>query len=206
MFLRKAAVVASFFIITPLLLFSSVFLYAFRNSQLQTKNFFISLDNKNANVAYAALPSTTEAFDAGVIAGDVRVEKIKNFFNTYNSLLANYADLIVQNADKYGLDYRLLPSIAMQESIGCKKVHAGTNNCFGWGIYTHKITSFNSYEDSINTISKLMAQNYINKGLNTPEEIGPKYNPGNVNDWISKINFFMDKIQNQSIVAYLTNP
>jgi hypothetical protein len=167
---------------------------------------FISSSNRNVNVVYAALPSTSVAFDAGIIAGDVRVEKVKDFFASYGSVLANYANTFVQSADKYNLKYNLLPAIGMQESIGCKRVPKNTNNCFGWGIYTHKRTSFPDYTTAINTISKLMEQKYVNNGLNTPEEIGKIYNPANTNEWSDKVNYFMNQIQNQSINTYLTNP
>ena len=196
----KAGVLISFFLLTPLIIITALSFYSLRDSQLHQKNLYVAIPNVDAKITYSALPSTD-----GVMAGDIRVEKVHAFFEKYHSLLADYANTIVESADKYGIDYALLPAISMQESIGCKRVPAGTHNCFGWGIYTHKLTAFQSYEEAIDNISRLMAKNYINKGLNTPEEIGKKYNPNNTNHWADKVSYFIDEIQKQPSIAYLTN-
>src|SRR5258708_21530438 len=129
----KAVVLFSFFLLTPLLLIMAISFYSLRDTQLQQKNMYVAIPAVATHIVYARLPSTD-----GVMAGDIRVEKVHAFFEKYHSLLANYANTIVESADKYGIDYALLPAIAMQESIGCKREPAGTHNCFGWGIYTHK--------------------------------------------------------------------
>lgn len=196
----KAGLLLSFFLLTPLLLVIAMSFYTLRDTQIKQEDAFVQIPPVNTHIVYEALPSSS-----GIMAGDIRVEKVHAFFEKYHSLLADYANTIVESADKYGIDYALLPAIAMQESIGCKREPAGTHNCFGWGIYTHKRVSFQSYEEAIDGVSKLLAKNYINKGLNSPEEIGKKYNPGNTNDWVDKVSYFINQIENQPSIAYLTN-
>src|SRR5258706_10887166 len=114
MFFRKAVFLLSFFIITPTLLITSTVFYAYRYYQINQSQEFTSLNqNTNPNVYFAALPSIQQEFASSIVTGDARVEKVRAFFRDYGSILANYSDLLVEKADEYGLDYRLLPAIAM---------------------------------------------------------------------------------------------
>lgn len=64
---------------------------------------------------------------------DNRAKNIDAYFAKNNLPLAGYGEIFVKVADKYDLDYRLLPAIAMRESTGGK--HACPNdkdNVFGW--------------------------------------------------------------------------
>ena len=106
---------------------------------------------------------------------DARIAAVKNFFSFYKSALTPYADEIVKAADKYGLDYRLIPAIAMQESNLCKKAPKDSYNCWGFGIYGKKVTKFDNYNQAIDTVTKTLATKYKAQGLETPEEIMSKY-------------------------------
>lgn len=62
-----------------------------------------------------------------------RADKLRSWFGKYNSRLVEYADEFIQVADEFGLDWRLLPAIATQES-GCGTTGIpGNNNPFGYG-------------------------------------------------------------------------
>jgi hypothetical protein len=64
---------------------------------------------------------------------DVRAVKLGIFFEKRNCPLKPYIDDFITAADKYELDYRLLPSISTIESQ-CGKIYpAKTFNPFGWG-------------------------------------------------------------------------
>lgn len=67
---------------------------------------------------------------------DVRAEIIDNYFKEHNMPLYGYGSVMVEVADKYGLDWRLLPAISVRETSGgkymCKNINAH-NNPFGWG-------------------------------------------------------------------------
>ena len=120
---------------------------------------------------------------------------VEDFFKRYNSPLLPYARIVVSDADKYGLDYRLIPAIAMQESTLCKKAPAGSYNCWGFGIYGRKVTKFSNYPEAIDTVTKTLALQYKNNGLETPEEIMAKYTPSSNGSWANSVNLFMNQLQ-----------
>lgn len=126
---------------------------------------------------------------------DIRIVNLKYFFRKYNSVLYEKAEYVVKAADTYGLDYRLLPAIAMQESNLCKYIYQNSHNCWGWGIYGGKVTRFSSYEEAIDTISRGIKTQYIDKGLKTPEEIMSKYTPPSDGSWAHGVNTFLNIIE-----------
>jgi hypothetical protein len=131
-----------------------------------------------------------------------KVNKIRiltEFFKKYKSPLADHADTFVEVADKYNLDYRLLPAISCTESTCGKFLITATHNPFGWGIYGTKVTYFKSYEEAIDTVGKGISQNYAAYGLDTPEKMGPKYNPPSYRGWAGHTRFFMNQID---LIAY----
>lgn len=74
---------------------------------------------------------------------DPRVLKIRAFFEARSLPAADYAEEFVYYADKYDLDWRLVPSIALLESTGfkyaCKKA---TFSGLGWGSCKINFDSF----------------------------------------------------------------
>jgi len=108
-----------------------------------------------------------------------RIEKLENYFKSYNMPAADYARAFVTYADQYGIDWTLVATIAYLESTGfqnpCDKV---SYSGLGWG--SCKI-NFSSFEESIRVVSMNLAgkneatkKYYENK---TPEEILHTYNP-----------------------------
>lgn len=126
---------------------------------------------------------------------DIRVANLKYFFRKYDSVLYDQSEYIVTMADLYKLDYRLIPAIAMQESNLCKHIYEGSHNCWGWGIYGDKVTRFDSYNEAIETISRGIKRNYIDKGLTTPEAIMRKYTPPSDGSWAFGVNTFLKMIE-----------
>lgn len=126
---------------------------------------------------------------------DIRVANLKYFFRKYDSVLYDQSEYIVTMADLYKLDYRLIPAIAMQESNLCKHIYEGSHNCWGWGIYGDKVTRFDSYNEAIETISRGIKKNYIDKGLTTPEAIMRKYTPPSDGSWAFGVNTFLKMIE-----------
>jgi hypothetical protein len=62
---------------------------------------------------------------------DDRPGRIDAYFSKHDAPLAGHGQTFVDAADTCGMDWRLLPSIAMQESTGGKRMQL--NNPFGWG-------------------------------------------------------------------------
>ncbi|MGH7202817.1 MAG: hypothetical protein ACREHC_00030 [Candidatus Levyibacteriota bacterium] len=146
-------------------------------------------------VAYAALPTSQNILSADITQGDGRREKIRQFLATYHSPLEPYAGDIVDAADQYGLDYRLVPSIAMQESGLCKTIPYGSYNCWGFGVYGHQAAHFKDYKDGVYTVTKTLATKYKGRGLVTPEQIMTMYTPSSNGSWAFSVRHFMDVLQ-----------
>lgn len=143
---------------------------------------------------YQALPEKTLEVKAETSVMDGRVTALERFFNEYDSPLEPYAQLIVEQADKYGMDYRLVPAIAMKESTLCHKIIKDTHNCWGYGIYGDKVTYFDNYEEGIKTVSKGLGERYVGIGLVDPYEIMTKYNPVSTGSWAETVSYVMERI------------
>jgi len=110
-----------------------------------------------------------------------KAAKIDAYFGKYNLPAEGYGMAMVTAADKYGLDWRLIPALAKLETTGGKHVcknPKGANNWFGWGSCR---ISFNSVEESFEVIARNLSGNNPNteryyKGK-TVEEILKVYNP-----------------------------
>jgi len=191
--MRKILLILSCLVVAPIVfifaLVISLFLY--RQSYLQTLTAF----NKHRNVAYAALPTSQNIFSANIGESDGRTEHIRQFLAKYGSTLEPYAQNIVDAADTYGLDFRLLPAIAMQESNLCQKIPDNSFNCWGFGIYGTKVTRFSNYPEAIDTVSRTLARKYKTKGLVTPDQIVKMWNPSNTNNWSFSVEHFMTELQ-----------
>lgn len=192
--MRKIILSTSFFIFTPILLFVSIIYFLFLSYNSRSHSGLIT-HNSNHGVAFAALPSAENVLGDNIVSKDARIEIVRQFFTKYKSPLEPFASNIVEDADKYGLDFRLLPAIAMQESNLCQKIITDSYNCWGFGIYGKKVTRFESYPEAIETVTRTLATNYIAGGLDTPEEIMKKYTPSNNGDWAYSVNHFMNQLQ-----------
>lgn len=192
--MRKIILSVSFFALTPILLFASIIYYLFISYDYKIHNGQIN-QNLNQRVAFAALPSAENVLGDSIISKDARIEMVRQFFAKYKSPLEPFASNIVQEADKYALDFRLLPAIGMQESNLCKKIITDSYNCWGFGIYGKKVTKFESYPEAIEAVTKTLANNYVAGGLSTPEEIMKKYTPSNNGSWADSVNYFMSMLQ-----------
>lgn len=104
--------------------------------------------------------------------------------------LAPYSSYIVEVSDKYGIDYRLIPAIAMKESNAGAAVSEKSHNA--WGFENGK-TYFGSWEEAIDTVGKTLKNRYVAKGLVTPEQIMAVYAPPQLETggkWAKDINVF----------------
>lgn len=134
--------------------------------------------------------------ESNVKLQDGRAAKLRRYLRSLNSPLFEHADLLVEEADRNGYDYRLLVAISLQESLACRKIPENSYNCWGWGIYGDTITRFDSYEGAIRTVSAGMKRNYLDKGLITTEQIMSKYNPSSTGSWAQAVRYFFHRIEN----------
>ena len=126
---------------------------------------------------------------------DKRVVTLQNYLSAKKSPLASVSNAFIRIADKYGLDWKLLPAIAGVES-GFEK--AGNLNDFNpFGIFCGKsLCSFKNYNEAITYAGKLIGtSNYYSKFRETKsiQELAVHYNNGE-KAWIDSMNYFIDKL------------
>lgn len=198
-FWKNLLLMTAFFVLTPVTIATSLFsLFAFREPVTAPKKAVVvstNLLSRSGVSVYASLPANSPSVSEAVEAGDARVEIVKNYLTRYESVLTPYAPYIVQTADRHGLDFRLIPAIAQQESNLCKFIPPGGHNCWGWGIHSAGTLGFNSFEEAIETVSAGIKKEYIDKGYRTPEEIMSKYTPSSNGSWARGVNQFMSEME-----------
>ncbi len=127
-----------------------------------------------------------------------RAAKIEDYFATHNLPLKNSGLSFVLTAEKYGLDWRLLPAIAMRESTGGK--FACGNNPFGWGSCR---INFESVEEAIEVVGlNLAGENpktaYFYKGKTISEKLRA-YNGPVVPNYPNEVLAIMNLISKEEI-------
>ncbi len=181
-----------FFITTPLIIGVSLFTLLSMRNNTSLKE--IDLNASNTKI-FAALPDTSPSTTIKLIPSDARGEIIKNYLEKYDSPLTAYSYYMVNVADEFGIDFRLIPAIARQESNLCKYIPTNTYNCWGWGIHSQGTLAFSSYEEGIRTVTEGLKREYINKGYTTPDEIMKKYTPLSDGSWAEAVNQFLVEME-----------
>jgi hypothetical protein len=102
---------------------------------------------------------------------DPRAYALRGFFDALDSPASDLAEDFLLAADHHGLDWRLLPSIAILESGGGRE--SMNNNILGWDSCRE---SFPSVQAGIHTVADRLANSklYKNKDLDKKLKI---YNP-----------------------------
>lgn len=184
---KKPALFFSWFILTPLVLATSALSLANINK--------VSQPNFTADFSSQEISSTNgqDPQVLGVQVNDLRPHLVENFLK--GTELADYSEYIVEVSDKYNLDFRLIPAIAMKESGGGNAARSGSFNA--WGIGNGR-TNFNSWQEAIDRVGKTLKEGYADKGLVTPEQIMPVYAPPQIftgGKWARDINHFFSKME-----------
>ena len=114
----------------------------------------VSMRNTFVLAGLVLLPGTAGSVDRQPVelAPDARVVKLRRFFLERDVPIVHLAEDFVLAADRHGLDWRLLPSIAMVESSGAKFYK--NNNIFGWD---NADLRFRSIHSSINEIARYLS-------------------------------------------------
>lgn len=121
---------------------------------------------------------------------DQRAQVLSDYFASYNSPLQYQAQDFVDAADKYNLDWKLVPAISGVESTFGKSAYG--YNAWGWGIYGNEALGFNSWKDGIYAVSEGLRQNYFDRGLSDPYAINRVYAASP--SWGWKVNFFLNDL------------
>lgn len=168
--------------------------YQLANQQVSWQLLAGSKADQNSNPVTATQSGVTSILESE----DGRAKIVANFLERYNSPLKPYdhfGAVFVDIADRYGIDFRLLPAIAMQESNLCKTIPEGSYNCLGFGIHSRGTLAFDSFEANFERAGKELKANYINQGRITPEMIMKKYTPSSNGSWANSVNQWMAEMR-----------
>ena len=124
---------------------------------------------------------------------DTRAKILREYLKSYDSPLAPYSETFISEADKYSLDWKLVASIAGLESTFGHHIPYNSYNAWGFGVYGDNVRRFTSWEDGIQTVSKSLRQDYLNKWkAKNVYEIGNIYAASPT--WAQRVTFFMNQI------------
>lgn len=123
---------------------------------------------------------------------DNKAKILSKYLASYNSPMQYHAQDFIDASETYGLDWKLLPSIAGVESTFGKQIPGGFN-AWGWGVYGNQAIYFNSWRDGMFTIAKGLRKNYLNKGLTDPYAINRIYAASPF--WGRNVSYFMADLE-----------
>ncbi|MGB9911092.1 MAG: hypothetical protein ACPLKP_00570 [Microgenomates group bacterium] len=189
--MKKALLILIFLTLTPLNLAICLFLLKEINPSTSLK----IINSFTSAPLFTSLPSPIGKVLGEFTVKDARPVIIKKFLEKYDSPLLPYSQKLLEMADKYGVDYRLILAIAQCESNLCKRSPPESYNC--WGFENGK-TKFLSWEQAFESVAKTLKERYLDQGLTTPEEIMPKYAPPSVEKggpWAKCVNQFMEELE-----------
>ena len=130
------------------------------------------------------------------VEADDRVARLRMFLTSYDSPLAGDAETFVKEADKNGIDWKLVAAIAGVESTFGKQIPTGSYNAWGWGVFTGAADGvhFKNWADGIAQVSEGLKNNYIDRGAETLYDIGWIY-AANGDSWSTHVRYFITKLE-----------
>lgn len=120
-----------------------------------------------------------------------QVDNVKSYLSRRSAPLASEAKFLVQAANYYKIDYRLVAAISIIESSGGKHTYR-PYNAWGWGGADNAFV-FKSWKHAIATVSLGLSRYYAG-GATTPELIAPRYNPHTPREWSRKVTYVMGQM------------
>lgn len=184
---KKIAIITSWFFVAPTA-FVLLSLLLFQHKKI---------DNlQKTNPTITAIELTNDNQIEGTVLGqkieDFRPIYVSNFLK--NTPLEPYSNYIVEVSDRYQIDYRLIPAIAMKESGAGRAIDESTHNA--WGFENGK-TAWPSWESALDDVAKTFKNRYADRGLKTPDEIMPLYAPPQLltgATWAKEVNKYFEEL------------
>lgn len=199
--LRKGLLLLSWFPLSIALLFINFsVLRSYSNAKASIEHPLSANPPVEITFQLAAPGGSAQVLSATVEAGDSRTLLLESFLRQNKSPIAPFAGTIVAEADRFGLDFRLLPAIAMCESNAGKRMPKKDEyNAFGIAVYTGQQhgKAFSSWPHSISWVSQYVKERYYDRGIKDLREIGAIWAPPSVNtgySWTNCVESFMEKI------------
>ncbi len=129
---------------------------------------------------------------------DPRAQILKDYLAKYDSPLESHAQDFIDAADKYQLDWKLVPAIAGVESTFGKNIPGGyepgstSYNGWGWGVYGDQALFFTSWKNGIFTVAEGLKEKYVNKGLINPYQMNTVYAASPT--WGTHVSYFIEDL------------
>lgn len=138
-------------------------------------------------------PSTETAQAQTAQSLDIRAVALSQFFQKFKCPSLNYQLIpnYLEAADKYNIDYRLLPAISIQESSCGQHYPSDTNNLWGWASARVR---FESLQVGVDFVSQQLANGRYYAGKNLDDKL-KAYNPNAT--YALKIKALMKEISNE---------
>jgi len=169
---------------------------------LRTKTDMVQAKSLSSAVPVSASTYKTEQIlGASIQAGDARSGLLSDFLYKHNSPMKDLADYIIDRADYYGIDFRMVPSIAMCESgVGKRIPSSDSYNAWGISVATGTTSGakFPNWMYAIDWVSRYVKEKYYDRGITELVDIGAIWAPPSVekgNSWANCVQYFMDDIQ-----------
>ena len=157
---------------------------------------FMALSTKQVSADYSVVSNSANLRSNETKEFDYRELVLRNYLSNHNSPLTEYAGVFIAFADKYEIDWRLVPAISGVESTFGKRIPFNSYNAYGWANGKY---AFNSWEDSIEVVTKTLREKYYDKGTPNINSIGRRYAPPS-STWAGNVKFFTRKIDSFGIL------
>ena len=181
--MKKALLVVLFLPFTLLFLLGNLTVLAWSRTWQPIAAPLSASPISDTNFQLTASAGTAQVLGAKVIPGDARGLLLHSFLERHDSPMAPYAEYLVQQADEYAIDFRLVVVIAMCESnLGKRMPTRDSYNAWGIAVYTGKQTgaTFDNWEEAINWVSRYIKQKYYDRGIIDLRDIGAIWAPPSV--------------------------
>lgn len=196
---RKLLLVGAWFPLTLILVLINLTLLAGYGTAPRTGNRLSALAPQERTFQLAAA-GTAQVLSASVVSADARVYLIEQFLTSHSSPMAPYAGVLVSEADRFGLDFRLIPAIAMCESNAGKHMPKKKEyNFAGIAVYTGQNygKAFDSWEHAIAWVAEYVKTKYYDRGITNLRDIGAIWAPPSVENghsWTNCVESFQNEI------------
>lgn len=185
------------------LVIASVFIFQNYRKKVHYQNTsskVFAFEKNQENTFYSTLPvSLNFNLSQECYYQDVPYLTIKDYLTSHKSPMADSAEALVNIARQNELDPYLLVAIAQCESNLGKKMPINCHNPFGWGIHSEGTLCFETWEKGYQKVAQGLREKYLQKGLNSIEEIMTKYNYDSWQDregsWAKCVTKFVNDLQ-----------
>lgn len=178
------------------LFFEAVMLKGQRQSVIDERLAKVDVSNNNIIKQEIEIVSLKASSPEIVYDGMTMDQLAAKLDKSLSSNLEGYGRSFAKYSIEYGVDPYLAVAISLHETgctWTCSALVRNKNNVGGMRGRGEWL-AFESLDAGIEAMISNLSRNYIQKGLTTPESIGPKYAMSET--WAGKINNYINKIKN----------